>query len=114
MGFYWKSKTALSSAILGVSIGILLSAPRETRAESFKSNLETIGISTAMGTVLGASTLPFYDQPKDHFSNLGYGALLGAVLGVGIAAYGWITGTSSAEQSFAAASHPEVRGSTNL
>ena len=46
--------------------------------------LETIGVSTAMGTLLGASTLPFYSSPGDHTGNIGVGLALGAVVGVGI------------------------------
>lgn len=38
-----------------------------------------------MGTVLGASTLPFYDQPGDHAGNLLTGALVGAAGGLVLA-----------------------------
>lgn len=48
------------------------------------SILETVGISTAVGLVLGASTLPFYEQPGDHVTNVLLGAGLGLLAGIGI------------------------------
>ncbi len=71
--------------------------PGAARASSGTYFLETIGISTAVGTVLGASTLPFYDQPGDHTANLAYGASAGAIVGVGVCLYGLITGPSQDE-----------------
>ena len=56
--------------------------------------METIGVSTAVGTVLGASTLPFYDQPGEHLSNVAAGAALGAAVGLGICIAGWVFGPS--------------------
>ena len=90
--------------VLGL-LGVALSAPRIARAQSGNSFLETMGISIAVGTVLGASTLPFYDQPGTHLMNLAYGASAGAVTGFGILVYGWLAGPSQggydeAEQSF--------------
>lgn len=41
-----------------------------------------MGFSIAMGTVLGASTLPFYDDPGSHVTNLAYGAAAGAIGGI--------------------------------
>jgi hypothetical protein len=75
-----------------------VSAPREARASSGKKFLETIGISTAMGTVLGASTLPFYDQPGKHLMNMAYGASAGAIVGVGVGLYQWLSGRSNRDQ----------------
>ena len=77
-------------------LGVLLLAPRDARANSGKSFLETIGISIAMGTVLGASTLPFYDQPGKHLSNLAYGAAAGAGAGLIYAIY--TAGRSTSDQ----------------
>lgn len=70
-------------------------APQEGRANS--GFIETIGISTAVGTVLGASTLPFYSQPTDHMVNLAIGAGIGLVTGLGIWFFGR-SGSSSAEK----------------
>ena len=90
--------------VLGL-LGVGLSAPRIARAQSGNSFLETMGISIAVGTVLGASTLPFYDQPGNHLMNLAYGASAGAVTGIGILVYGLLAGPSQdgydeAKQSF--------------
>jgi hypothetical protein len=86
--------------ILLLALGLLgasLSVPRTARANSGNSFLETMGISIAVGTVLGASTLPFYDQPGKHLMNLAYGASAGAVVGVGVLTYGWLAGTTQDE-----------------
>ncbi|MGK5082339.1 hypothetical protein WDW37_03460 [Bdellovibrionota bacterium FG-1] len=69
-------------------LGVPLSAPRMARANSGNLILETMGVSIAVGTVLGASTLPFYDQPGKHLMNTAYGASIGAVVGIGILVYG--------------------------
>jgi len=45
---------------------------------------ESIGIGIAAGTVLGASTLPFYDQPGQHTSNIALGAAAGFIVGLGV------------------------------
>ncbi len=63
-------------------VAVVAIAPVQARA-SGDSFWETMGFSVAMGTVLGASTLPFYDQPGQHLSNLLLGAAAGAVFGVG-------------------------------
>src|SRR3954466_11035161 len=75
--------------LLGL-LGALLTAPRLARANSGSSFLETIGISIAVGTVLGASSLPFYDQPGKHLTNLEAGAAAGAAVGLGVSLYGLI------------------------
>ncbi len=56
--------------------------------------LETMGVSIAVGAVLGASTLPFYSSPLDHTKNIAYGAAAGAAVGVGILVYGATQDTS--------------------
>ncbi len=88
--------------VLGL-MGAVLSEPRLACANSVNSGnnfLETIGISVAVGTVLGASTLPFYSQPGKHVINLAYGASLGAVAGVSTGLYGLIAGASHREESY--------------
>lgn len=72
-----------------------LSGPREARADSGYSFLEAMGISIAVGTVLGASTLPFYEQPGRHVTNLAYGAAIGAIVGIGAYIFGSISGGNS-------------------
>jgi len=71
---------------------MLLSAPRLARAISGDHFFETIGISVAVGTVLGASTLPFYSQPGTQLINLVYSASIEAVTGLGMWLYGVIAG----------------------
>jgi hypothetical protein len=88
-------------AVLSLLGGSLL-APREARAQSRNSLLETMGVSIAMGTVLGASTLPFYDQPGSHLSNLALGAGLGALTGLGVHLYGRWFGPSHEDDEYAA------------
>ena len=72
--------------------------PREGRAAA--GFFETMGISVAVGAVLGASTLPFYDQPTDHVSNVYAGAAVGAAVGLGVIIYGLVRGGPSEEEKF--------------
>ena len=59
-----------------------------------------MGISIAVGTVLGASTLPFYEQPSDHYSNMLIGAAAGAAVGLGILIYEWVRKGPTAQEKF--------------
>lgn len=79
-------KAGLVLPVLVLS-GFLLTVSCAARADSGSGILETIGVSTAVGTVLGASTLPFYAEPGKHLMNFAYGASVGAVVGVGILVY---------------------------
>ncbi len=56
-------------------------------AYGFTDALETVGISAGIGTVLGASTMAFYNEPFDHFGNALIGAGVGVLAGLGVAAY---------------------------
>ncbi|MEW6056883.1 MAG: hypothetical protein AB1540_09735 [Bdellovibrionota bacterium] len=49
--------------------------------------LETMGIATGIGTVLGLSTIAFYDEPSAHMGNALIGAGAGLIVGLGVAAY---------------------------
>jgi hypothetical protein len=80
--------------VLGL-LGALLSAPRTAQAGT--GFFGTIGISIAVGTVLGASTLPFYSSPGDHWQNIAYGAGAGAAIGIGVAIFVGIFGPSHDE-----------------
>jgi hypothetical protein len=91
---------------MGLLGAVALSVPREARAQS-GSFLETIGVSIAVGTVLGASTLPFYDQPGKHVMNMAYGASAGAIVGLGVLVYG-LLGPSQDEASLAGRVSGEV------
>jgi hypothetical protein len=58
------------------------------RAEAnFGDSAVTVAVATVSGAVLGASTLPFYEDSGDHVKNIFYGAALGAVVGVLVSAY---------------------------
>lgn len=70
---------------------ILLLTMRFANSQPRETFLKTMGISISVGTVLGASTLPFYDQPGTHLSNLVIGASAGLVLGLGIALFEKLT-----------------------
>ena len=88
----WRQRLGVVLPVLSLLGGGLL-APRLGHAKS--GFFETIGISVVVGTVLGASTLPFYDQPGTHVANLAYGAAAGAVVGLGILVHGLIDRGSS-------------------
>lgn len=111
-----RKKVGVTLPLLAISglLGLSLSIPREARANSGKTFLETMGISIAVGTVLGASTLPFYDQPGKHLINLAYGASAGAVAGVGILVYQWIAGPVHDEFSEDGTSGPGRRNAIGL
>lgn len=53
----------------------------------YNDALQTIGISAGIGTVVGLSTIAFYDSPTSHLSNALMGAGAGLVMGLGVAAY---------------------------
>ena len=80
-----QSKAAVVA--LSLMTVLILSAPRTARANSENSFLETIGTGAAVGSVLGASTLPFYGQPGKNLINIVYGASLGVVGGIGVSLY---------------------------
>ncbi|MGE3261112.1 MAG: hypothetical protein AB7K68_04990 [Bacteriovoracia bacterium] len=47
----------------------------------------TVTVTTVAGAILGASTLPFYEDSGKNTKNIFYGAAVGAVVGVLISAY---------------------------
>ncbi len=49
--------------------------------------LVTIGVATGIGTVLGLSTIAFYENPPAHLSNAAIGAGVGFIVGLGVATY---------------------------
>jgi len=76
----WWTLKVISSLI--VISGLFFINIAETQAGSF---FETVGISTAVGTVLGASTLPFASNPGDNIgTSLTTGAAAGAIVGLGL------------------------------
>ena len=63
--------------------------------------LETLGIGIVAGTVLGASTLPFYDEPGQHTGNIALGAAIGAGVGLGLVLARSIFGVGGGSESMA-------------
>jgi len=57
----------------------------------FKNSLRDITVVTATGlsgAIIGLSTLPFTEVPKEHYRNILVGGALGVILGVGLVAWG--------------------------
>ncbi len=84
-----------------MGLGMGFPTTREARAAApvevgyefrFKETLVTAG---AVGTILGASTLPFYGQPGTHLLNVGYGAAAGLLVGTGIWVFNRIWSSNS-------------------
>lgn len=71
--------------------------------------LETMGISTGVGAVVGASTLPFYEKPGKHLANVFYGASAGALVGLGIWLYEKYGPTEDDEESSLSPRHLPIR-----
>lgn len=84
MTFVRKTSVTVLALLFVLS---LFAAPRARADASFGDAALTVGISTLAGAVLGASTLPFYDNSSDHTQNIFYGAAIGAVIGVFVSAY---------------------------
>lgn len=59
-------------------------------------SLKTVGIATGIGTVLGLSTIAFYESPTSHMGNAFIGAGAGLLVGLGVASY--LLATSSDEE----------------
>lgn len=74
---------------------LLLIAPIKARAISAGESVLVVGISTVSGAVLGASTLPFYEDSAAHTKNIFYGAAIGAVVGVLLSAYSGVEESKS-------------------
>lgn len=54
-------------------------------------------VSTSVGLILGASTLPFYQSPGSNLVNLAYGAAAGVLVGLGYFTYEWLAGWPSSQ-----------------
>ncbi len=94
-------KVVADWAILGMLLVALFSSLSSGSSEAhadygFLDAFETIGISTGIGTVLGLSTLPFYDSPP--LSNVYIGAGIGLLVGLGTSAYLWATSSDEIDE----------------
>ena len=82
-----RKRTRGIGPVVAITLGCFLVSPwaREAHAITSGQNTiwETIGFSTAVGTVLGASTLPFYEEPGQHITNVAIGASVGLIGGLG-------------------------------
>ncbi|NUM89056.1 MAG: hypothetical protein HUU37_07625 [Bdellovibrionales bacterium] len=87
-------KRGLALTAVFLSLGM---APR-ARAMTVGDAILTVGVSTAAGAVLGASTLPFYNAPSEHVRNVFYGAAIGTVAGVFITAMAGMQSTEMEEE----------------
>lgn len=81
-----------SSSLLiwfGVGQGIALTGLNQPAQASygFTDALGTVGIAAGIGTVMGLSTIAFYDSPTSHMRNVLIGAGAGLLVGIGVAAY---------------------------
>lgn len=72
-------------------VAFLLSTSRARADVSLGDAVLTVAVSTVAGAALGASTLPFYEESGEHTNNIFYGAAIGAVAGVVIAAYAGVS-----------------------
>ena len=67
--------------------------PNAEASYGLNEALGTIGIAAGIGTVMGLSTIAFYDSPFNHMGNALMGAGAGLIVGLGVAAY--LLGNSS-------------------
>lgn len=75
-----------STAVLVLLI-LAIAFPPKAKAMALSDAATTVTVTTVAGAVLGASTLPFYEDSGKNTKNIFYGAAIGAVTGVLIAAY---------------------------
>ncbi len=85
-----------------------LGAPRAHAEASFGDAALTVAVGTLAGAVLGASTLPFYEESGDHTNNIFYGAAIGAVIGVFISAYAGVKEGPGDDDAWLAPRKPSV------
>lgn len=75
-----------------------LVAARPAQALTLGDAALTVSVTTLTGAVLGLSTLPFYEDSSEHTKNIYYGAAIGAVTGVLLAAYSGVQDGKSGEE----------------
>ncbi len=109
MTFFLRKQPGLNKAgvsrvsvkYVAISLMSLLGSPWWMGFESANAGskfLETMGTSIVIGTALGASTLPFYEQPLEHKNNILLGAAGGALVGLGWYMFDVWTGEAGEEK----------------
>lgn len=73
--------------IVSLFLSALLLTPGAKAETTFGDAALVVGLTTVAGSIIGASTLPFYEDSGAHTENILYGAAVGAVTGVLISAY---------------------------
>ena len=91
-------KYTLIIALITV-LGTGTAAPTTAQAGS-RNFFESVGISTLGGTLLGASTMPFYSQPTQHTTNIVWGAVAGFSIGLGIWLVAILGGSDKSQAQF--------------
>lgn len=76
-----------SSTSVLVYLILALAFSPGAKAVSMADAATTVTVTTVAGAILGASTLPFYEDSGKNTKNIFYGAAVGAVVGVLISAY---------------------------
>jgi hypothetical protein len=74
-------------SLLAIGSAGKVACPNAEASYGFTDALETIGIAAGIGTVMGLSTIAFYDTPTSHMGNALVGAGAGLLVGLGVAAY---------------------------
>ena len=77
--------------VLGLVVALHSHAQEQSGGNDLiKDSVTDISIVVAAGVtgaLLGISTLPFVDEPKEHLNNILIGGSIGIILGVGFVAY---------------------------
>ncbi|MGZ3711203.1 MAG: hypothetical protein ACXWQO_19495 [Bdellovibrionota bacterium] len=79
------SRLSSTSVLVYLILALVLSPG--AKAVSMGDAATTVTVTTVAGAILGASTLPFYEDSGANTKNIFYGAAVGAVVGVLLSAY---------------------------
>jgi len=98
-------KSLIKKLLTGLITTVILINPLQLRAQEqvapgnlVNDSLGDIYVvlgATAVGAVLGLSTLSFAETPKDHMKNVAIGGAIGLVFGVGLVVYNQATISSA-------------------
>lgn len=98
-------KSLIKKLLTGLITTVILINPLQLRAQEQTGPSSLVNDSlgdlyvvlgaTAVGAVLGLSTLSFAETPKDHMKNVAIGGAIGLVFGVGLVVYNQATISSA-------------------